>query len=73
MSGNSKLIPPLGNKRFALKLRMIAEFTSMLTSGMFERYPKLKCSVLEAGGNWISAWLNRMDHKFEVMAEAQCR
>tara|TARA_A100000164_G_C21753617_1_gene698171 strand:+ start:148 stop:306 length:159 start_codon:yes stop_codon:yes gene_type:complete len=52
---------------------MIAEFTSMLTSGMFERYPKLKCSVLEAGGNWISAWLNRMDHKFEVMAEAQCR
>ena len=48
----------------------MAAFTSMLTPGMFERYPKLKCSVLEAGGNWISAWLDRMDHKFEVMSEA---
>ena len=70
MSGDSTLIPPLGNKRFALKLQMMAAFTSMLTSGMFERHPKLKCSVLEAGGNWFSAWLDRMDHKFEVMAEA---
>ena len=70
MSGDSTLIPSLGNQRFALKLRMMAAFTSMLTSGMFERYPKLKCSVLEAGGNWFSAWLDRMDHKFEVMDEA---
>ena len=53
-----------------LAIDVMAAFTSMLTSGMFERYPKLKCSVLEAGGNWISAWLDRMDHKFEVMAEA---
>jgi predicted TIM-barrel fold metal-dependent hydrolase len=42
-------------------------FTSMLTRGMFERYPRLRCAVLEAGSNWITAWLDRMDHKFEVM------
>jgi predicted TIM-barrel fold metal-dependent hydrolase len=49
-----------------LAIDVMAAFTSMMSSGMFERYPRLKCSVLEAGGNWISAWLDRMDHKFEV-------
>ena len=47
---------------------VMAAFTSMVSSGIFEKYPRLKCSVLEAGGNWISAWLDRMDHKYEVMS-----
>ena len=50
-----------------LAIDVMAAFTSMISSGMFERYPRLKCSVLEAGGNWIAAWLDRMDHKYEVM------
>jgi predicted TIM-barrel fold metal-dependent hydrolase len=50
-----------------LALDVMAAFTSMLTRGMFERYPRLRCAVLEAGSNWITAWLDRMDHKFEVM------
>ena len=54
--------------RFAfLALDVMAAFTSMLTRGMFERYPRLRCAVLEAGSNWITAWLDRIDHKFEVM------
>ncbi len=27
----------------------------------------MRCAVLEAGSNWITAWLDRMDHKTEVM------
>jgi predicted TIM-barrel fold metal-dependent hydrolase len=50
-----------------LALDVMAAFTSMLTRGLFERYPRLRCAVLEAGSNWITAWLDRMDHKFEVM------
>jgi len=38
-----------------------------MTRGMFEKYPRLRCAVLEAGSNWITAWLDRMDHKTEVM------
>ena len=38
-----------------------------MTRGMFEKYPRLKCAVLEAGSNWITAWLDRLDHKTEVM------
>jgi predicted TIM-barrel fold metal-dependent hydrolase len=61
---------PVGTAVFAftfLALDVMAAFTSMMTRGMFERYPRLKCAVLEAGSNWITAWLDRMDHKNEVM------
>jgi predicted TIM-barrel fold metal-dependent hydrolase len=71
------LLPWLGGKSdrvgqtvfsFAfLALDVMAAFTSMLTRGLFETYPRLRCAVLEAGSNWITAWLDRMDHKFEVM------
>ncbi len=46
---------------------VMAAFTSMMTRGMFESYPRLRCGVLEAGSNWITAWLDRLDHKAEVM------
>jgi uncharacterized protein len=27
----------------------------------------MKCTVLESGANWISAWLDRLDHKYIPM------
>ena len=50
-----------------LAIDVMAAFTQMLAAGMFERYPRLKCAVLEAGSNWIAAWLDRLDHKYRVM------
>jgi uncharacterized protein len=50
-----------------LAIDVMAGFTELLTIGVLERYPRLKISVLEAGANWISAWLDRLDHKFEAM------
>lgn len=50
-----------------LAIDVMAGFTELLTTGVLERFPRLKISVLEAGANWISAWLDRLDHKFEVM------
>jgi predicted TIM-barrel fold metal-dependent hydrolase len=50
-----------------LALDVMAAFTSMMTRGLFETYPRLRLAVLEAGSNWITAWLDRLDHKFEVM------
>lgn len=68
--------PPYGagRERFSLfnfaflALDVMAAFTQLLTLGILERYPRLKCAVLETGANWISAWLDRLDHKYEVMA-----
>ncbi|MCS6926887.1 MAG: amidohydrolase [Candidatus Binatia bacterium] len=51
-----------------LAIDVMAAFTQMMSLGMFERYPRLKCTVLESGANWISAWLDRMDHKYIPMA-----
>lgn len=51
-----------------LAIDVMAAFTQMLSWGMFEQYPRLRCTVLESGANWISAWLDRLDHKYQVMA-----
>jgi uncharacterized protein len=50
-----------------LAIDVMAAFTQMLAGGVFERHPGLRCVVLESGATWISAWLDRMDHKYEVM------
>ncbi len=50
-----------------LAIDVMAAFTEMLASGVLERHPRLRCTVLESGATWIAAWLDRMDHKFEVM------
>lgn len=51
-----------------LAIDVMAAFTQMMSLGMFEKYPRLKCTVLESGANWISAWLDRLDHKYRPMA-----
>jgi predicted TIM-barrel fold metal-dependent hydrolase len=61
---------PIGPVIFSfafLALDVMAAFTSMMTRGLFETYPRLRVAVLEAGSNWITAWLDRLDHKFEVL------
>lgn len=50
-----------------LAIDVMAAFTEFLSLGVMERFPRIKVSVLETGSNWISAWLDRMDHKFEVV------
>jgi uncharacterized protein len=61
---------PIGSVVFGfvfLALDVMLAFTSMMTRGLFETYPRLRLAVLEAGSNWITAWLDRLDHKSEVM------
>jgi predicted TIM-barrel fold metal-dependent hydrolase len=50
-----------------LALNVMTAFTQMLSAGVFEKFPRLKCAVLETGATWISAWLDRMDNKYETM------
>jgi predicted TIM-barrel fold metal-dependent hydrolase len=50
-----------------LAIDVMAAFTEMLATGVFEQHPRLRCTVLESGATWIAAWLDRMDHKYEVM------
>ena len=68
--------PPFGQgtQRFGLfnfaflAIDVMAAFTQLLSLGVLERFPRLRLAVLEAGANWISAWLDRLDHKYQVVA-----
>ncbi|MGH7906961.1 MAG: amidohydrolase family protein [Candidatus Binataceae bacterium] len=42
-------------------------FTSMFEYGVFDKFPRLKIIILEAGAGWISYWLDRMDAVFESL------
>jgi predicted TIM-barrel fold metal-dependent hydrolase len=42
--------------------------TSFMQYGTFEKFPRLKLVLLEAGAGWISYWLDRMDAAFNSYA-----
>ena len=44
---------------------MMAGLTSVLCSGLLERYPNLKFAFLEGGISWVPAHVERMDDHFE--------
>jgi predicted TIM-barrel fold metal-dependent hydrolase len=39
---------------------------SMLTHGVFERFPKLRCAYMECGCGWLPSWLHRIDEHLEL-------
>src|SRR5262249_8245425 len=45
---------------------VMAAFTQMMSFGVFERYPRLRCAVLESGATWIAAWLDRLDNAYRT-------
>jgi predicted TIM-barrel fold metal-dependent hydrolase len=54
-----------------LALDVMAAYTQMLVTGVLERHSELKVAVLETGSNWLAAWLDRLDHKYEVSARGR--
>jgi len=45
-------------------------FTHALMEGLFERHPKLRMVLLEAGGGWVYSFLERLDHKMKMFSWA---
>ena len=44
---------------------MMAGAMSFLMCGICDRFPRLRVGFLEAGGGWITGWLDRMDRHFD--------
>jgi uncharacterized protein len=39
---------------------------AMITHGVFERFPQLRCAYMEAGCGWLPSWLHRIDEHLEL-------
>ncbi len=39
---------------------------SMITNGVYERFPRLRCAYMEAGCGWLPSWLHRLDEHLEL-------
>ena len=61
----SRLIGPQVHYVFHLDVQIA--FTNFIFGGVFERFPKLRVLILESGGGWLPAMLDRMDHLNEVV------
>ena len=45
---------------------------SMITQGVFERFPKLRVAYMEAGCGWLPSWLHRIDEHLEMAGAMEC-
>ena len=64
--GVSDLFPTLFPGRILAGLfPVLAGFTSVLCSGMMDRYPHAHFAFLEGGSSWVPAYVERMDEHFE--------
>ncbi|MEQ8840295.1 MAG: amidohydrolase family protein [Acidimicrobiales bacterium] len=45
---------------------------SMITQGVYERFPKLRVAYMEAGCGWLPSWLHRIDEHLELGGEKEC-
>ena len=49
--------------------QMIPALTSMITDGLFDRFPKLKVVSVEAGAGYAPYLMDRLDAKYEVFSD----
>jgi uncharacterized protein len=40
-------------------------------SGLFDRFPRLKCLAVEAGAGWAAYLMDRLDEKYEMFGYAE--
>jgi predicted TIM-barrel fold metal-dependent hydrolase len=48
-----------------------AFLTAMVLDGVFERFPRLRCGVIELGALWVIPWLKRLDIAQQVFARSE--
>jgi len=44
---------------------IMAGFTSVLCTGLMDRYPEVRFAFLEGGCNWVASYVERMDEHFD--------
>lgn len=52
-------------------IEMVLALGSMLTGGVFERFPKLKAAFLESNCGWLPWWLWALDERFDKFGDCE--
>jgi predicted TIM-barrel fold metal-dependent hydrolase len=47
--------------------------TSMVTEGVFERFPRLKVATVELKAGWVGEWLEQLEHRFGYLGHSQMK
>jgi predicted TIM-barrel fold metal-dependent hydrolase len=56
---------------YAFPASLLFHFTSVLFSGVPQRFPKLKLAFLEIGATWLPYYLDRMDEHWELRGKTE--
>ena len=51
--------------------QIIPAVASLVMSGLFDRFPRLKCLAVEAGAGWAAYLMDRLDEKYEHFGYAE--
>lgn len=51
--------------------QIIPAVSSLILSGLFDRFPRLKCLAVEAGAGWAAYLMDRLDEKYEMFGYAE--
>jgi predicted TIM-barrel fold metal-dependent hydrolase len=51
--------------------QIIPAISSLVLTGLFDRFPRLKCLCVEAGSGWAAYLMDRLDEKYEMFGYAE--
>ena len=46
---------------------------TMIIDGVFERFPRLKCGVIEQGASWVPGWMRQLDSAHDAFRRSEER
>jgi predicted TIM-barrel fold metal-dependent hydrolase len=57
----------------AIPYPVMQTLATMIIDGVFERFPRLKCGVIEQGASWLPGWMRQLDSAFDAFRKNEER
>ncbi|MGH2899369.1 MAG: amidohydrolase family protein, partial [Solirubrobacteraceae bacterium] len=57
----------------AIPYPVMQTLATMIIDGVFERFPRLKCGVIEQGASWLPGWMRQLDSAFDAFRKNEAR
>jgi len=57
----------------AIPYPVMQTLATMIIDGVFERFPRLRCGVIEQGASWLPGWMRQLDSALEAFRKNEER